>query len=113
MENKILGNMGEALAFNYLVKNKYKILEKNFSCCIGEIDLIAQKDDMYVFVEVKCRTTKKFGLPREAVTPYKQNKIKQVAKFYLQKVKGFDKVCRFDVIEVLDDKIEHIKNAFV
>ena len=113
MDNKKLGNIGEALAFNYLVKHKYKILETNFSCVLGEIDLIAKKDDIYVFIEVKCRTTTKFGLPREAVTLYKQNKIKNVAKFYLQKVKGFDKVCRFDVIEVLDNKINHIINAFI
>ena len=68
MRNKIFGRCGEAVAFNYLIENNYKILNTNFSCKLGEIDIIAQKDDYIVFVEVKARTSKLYGLPREAVT---------------------------------------------
>ena len=113
MNTKIPGRQGEAVAFNYLIENNYKILSTNFTCKIGEIDIIAQQKDVIVFVEVKARSTSKFGLPREAVTPYKQRKIKMVATYYLQKTKNFNRSCRFDVIEILDGKINHIVNAFI
>ena len=113
MNTYIPGKIGEARAFNYLKENNYKILIINYKCKLGEIDIIAQKDDVLVFVEVKARTTLKFGLPRESVTAYKQHKIKMVASYYLQKTKQFNKVCRFDVIEILGDKINHIQNAFM
>ena len=113
MNTKIPGKIGEAVAFNYLKQNDYKILETNYTCKMGEIDIIAKKDEIIVFVEVKARTTAKFGLPREAVTLYKQHKIKLVATYYLQKTKNFDKICRFDVIEILGENINHIQNAFL
>ncbi len=113
MNTKIQGNSGEAQAFHYLIENNYKILETNYKCKIGEIDIIATKDNTIIFVEVKKRNSTKYGLPREAVTPYKQRKIKMVATWYLQKTKNFDKNCRFDVIEILGENINHIQNAFV
>ena len=113
MEHKLYGNAGEATAFYYLKENGYKIIKTNFVCKIGEIDIIAEKDNMLCFIEVKARNTAKFGLPREAVTYAKQRKIKMIASYFLQKTKMFDKICRFDVIEILGDKIEHIQNAFI
>ena len=113
MKSKIKGRIGEAKAFYYLKEHNYKILETNYTCKLGEIDIIAEKDDVLVFVEIKARTTAKFGLPREAVTAYKQHKIKIVASYYLQKTKNFDKVCRFDVLEILGENINHIQNAFM
>ena len=113
MNTKIPGKQGETIAFCYLQENNYKILSTNFTCKIGEIDIIAQKQDVIIFIEVKARATKKFGLPREAVTLNKQKKIKMVATYYLQKTKNFDKACRFDVIEILNGKINHIENAFM
>lgn len=62
--NKIVGNVGETWAQNYLKKKKYKILEANYKNLIGEIDIIAKFKDTYVFVEVKTRATSEFGLPR-------------------------------------------------
>lgn len=112
MRAKIYGQEGEILAKNFLLKKKYKIIETNFTCKVGEIDIIAKDKDFLVFVEVKSRSTKKFGLPREAVTIQKQNKIRKVAQFYLQKTQNFDTKCRFDVIEILDNEINHIVNAF-
>ena len=110
--NKIKGNIGEILAINFLKKNKYKILEKNYTCKLGEIDIIALKNNTVVFVEVKARTTEEFGRPCEAVTPYKQQKIRTVANYFLM-LKGWtEENSRFDVIEVLDEKVNHIENAF-
>lgn len=110
--NKITGDIGEIKAQNFLKKKKYKLLETNYSCALGEIDIIALQKDVIVFVEVKTRTSEDFGRPCEAVTPYKQNKIRSVASYYLM-LKGWtERNARFDVIEVLDDEINHIENAF-
>ena len=110
--NKILGEKGEIITQKYLKKKHYRILETNYSTKFGEIDIIAEHGDTLVFVEVKTRTSKMFGNPCEAVTPYKQNKIRNVAKLYLMIKKQSERDCRFDVIEVLDDEINHIENAF-
>ena len=84
MNTHILGIEGEEQAKVYLLDKKYKILAQNYKNKIGEIDLICKKDDTYVFVEVKARNTKKFGMPREAVNPYKQHKIRLVAEVYIK-----------------------------
>ena len=110
--NFIKGRKNEALAEKYLKKKGYKIIERNYSNHIGEIDLIATDKDILVFVEVKFRQTDKFGLPREAVGIYKQNKIKRAATLYLQQNHLFDKQIRFDVVDILGDEITHIENAF-
>ncbi len=108
----IVGVKGEIVAANYLKQKNYKILQMNYVCNVGEIDIVAQTQDTIVFVEVKTRNSTKFGLPREAVTGYKQNKIRLVASVYLQKFKQVQVPIRFDVIEILNDKINHIENAF-
>ena len=111
-KNKVIGNLGEEKACQYLVKKAYKILFRNFTCKLGEIDIIALNKNTIVFVEVKTRKDAEFGRPSEAVNFYKQRKIKNVAMVYL-KLKGkMESHIRFDVIEVLNDKINHIENAF-
>lgn len=113
MNTKILGASGEQQALEFLKEKGYKILETNFSNKIGEIDIIAKDKEFVVFVEVKARSTKAFGLPSEAVNFHKQQKIRQVALSYLKSKKILEKVqCRFDVVEVLGDEIRHIENAF-
>lgn len=114
MNNKKLGNTGEILAQKFLKKQGYKILEKNYSNKIGEIDLICynKKEDCYIFVEVKTRSSLEFGSPAEAVNFHKQNKIRKTAEVYLLYNKLIDKKVQFDIVEVLNDKINHIKNAF-
>ena len=110
--NKIKGNIGEALAVKFLKKNKYKILETNYTSKLVEIDIIALKDKTIVFVEVKARESKVFGRPCETVTPNKQQKIRTAANYFLM-LKGWtEENARFDVIEVLDGEINHIENAF-
>ncbi len=110
--NRKTGAEGEALAAKYLKKKGYKIVETNYSCKLGEIDIIAERKSVIVFVEVKTRTSAIFERPCEAVTPFKQMKIRQTAQFYLKEKRKLESDCRFDVIEVLDNEINHIENAF-
>ena len=107
-----IGITGETLAEKYLKENNYKILARNYQTKIGEIDLIAKEEDFIVFVEVKQRASLKYGYPREAVTPYKQNKIRQTALCYLKQHNIVDSKVRFDCIEILVDQITHLKNCF-
>ncbi len=109
---KILGSSGEKLAEKYLKKQKYKILETNYTTHVGEIDIIAKDGEYIVFLEVKTRTTDLFGVPSEAVNREKQRKYGKVAQEYLIKTNNTDSPCRFDVIEVVNKEINHIINAF-
>lgn len=111
-KNKVLGLTGETTAAKYLQKQGYKILKTNYSCKCGEIDLIAMQKDVLIFVEVKNRDTLAFGLPSEAVNFPKQRKIRKTAQYFLLEQKLHDVACRFDVIEIIGDKINHIENAF-
>lgn len=115
--NKSIGNMGEMLAANYLTKRGYKILDRNFRCKHGEIDLIGKDTNVISFIEVKSRYTTSYGLPREAVNFIKKKHIYSTAKYYIYKKKLFDYNFRFDVVEIaLDFNNNHyinlIKDAF-
>lgn len=113
MNNRSVGRDKEVLAAEYLEKSGYRILERNFYCRVGEIDIIAKDGDTHVFVEVKYRKAAGFGMPEEAVSRIKQEKIYKTAMYYIYKHhKGNDVLCRFDVIAVEGDKIRHYKNAF-
>lgn len=97
----------------YLKTQGYEILEKNYRCRIGEIDLIAKEGETLVFVEVKYRRNDKMGDPKEAVNRKKQKKISMTASYYLMRECGrMDIPCRFDVAAVLGEQIEVVKNAF-
>ena len=108
-----LGSTYEEIAAKYLERNGYRILERNFRCRIGEIDLIAMDGNVLVFVEVKYRKNGNFGNPAEAVTPAKQRTICRVAGYY-RMVKKIPEYlpCRFDVVAILGEKIEVIRHAF-
>jgi putative endonuclease len=107
-----LGRYGEEKAANYLVQQGVKILEKNYRCGYGEVDIIAKDMDTLVFVEVKTRKTSIYLSPHLAVNKHKQLQITKVALHYLleKKLKGIS--CRFDVIIIVDEKIQWIKGAF-
>ncbi|HIW03067.1 MAG TPA: YraN family protein [Candidatus Protoclostridium stercorigallinarum] len=113
-ENKTSGSRGEKLAEKYLRDNGYRILARNFTTDIGEIDLIATDDEFLIFVEVKARMSDAYGEPAEAVDVRKQRKLSMVASQYIKKSMLFGAPARFDVIEVRLDtgKISHIENAF-
>lgn len=112
MNNKEKGQKGEKIAARYLKLRLYKILETNYARKTGEIDIIAKKGGYTVFVEVKYRNSDVKGLPREAVTPFKQRQIKRTAMLYIMEKHLENTPVRFDVIEILGKDIEHIKNAF-
>lgn len=114
---KETGNKGESLACEFLIKKGYIIIEQNFSCKQGEIDIIAKSPTNYlVFVEVKTRNNLKYGMPCEAVTPNKQKHIKLVSKYYILKNNLYNIDIRYDVIEILKFKnqiyINQLKAAF-
>ncbi|EAX48690.1 protein of unknown function UPF0102 [Thermosinus carboxydivorans Nor1] len=71
----MMGKMGENAAADYLARNGYKILMRNYRCRIGEIDIVAERQGTIVFVEVKTRSSEKFGFPAEAVNYRKQQKL--------------------------------------
>ncbi|MGE5633481.1 MAG: YraN family protein [Caulobacteraceae bacterium] len=116
-KNKLLGAYGEDTACKYLENSGYRVLERNFSCRTGEIDIIAAQGDTIVFIEVKTRTSDRFGMPSEAVSTSKQQKLVKTALFYMQSRKLFDYMSRFDVLEVFVDedlgsRVNLIKDAF-
>ena len=117
--NKGTGEQGEELAANFLSTNGYRILERNFRCKGGEVDIIASdpSDNSLVFIEVKARKGLSYGVPQLAVTPFKQRQNSKAALTWLSKNKLHDTNARFDVIAILlhtDGRhaIDHIKNAF-
>lgn len=106
-QNK-LGKFGEQVALHYLEDNKYTILAKNFRMGrYGEIDIIAEKEGVLTFIEVKARTSKRYGSPAESVTFVKQQKIRRVAEYYLMITGKMScmPVIAFDVIEIITDGI--------
>lgn len=108
------GAAAEKLAAAYLQQNGLVLLESNFSCRFGEIDLILQDAGVIVFVEVRLRTHGSFGGAAASITLPKQARIVKAAQMYLQKLSRQPQ-CRFDVVLLnrLDaEKIEWIKNAF-
>ena len=110
LPDNITGKKFELIATNFLKEKGYKILENNYKNKVGEIDIICKDNDIIVFVEVKYRTSAKFGRPIEAVTPYKLMKIRQTATCYLKFKRLLNANIRFDAIEILDDEIRHVQN---
>lgn len=115
MNNREKGEAGERLALKYLKDKGYNILDVNYTCKLGEIDIIAETWGILVFIEVKLRTGLAHGYPREAVGFKKQKKIRLCAQSYIAFKKLYSMDCRFDVIEIIikgKTEITHIENAF-
>lgn len=111
MNKREVGAYYEDVAKRYLTEHGVTILESNFRCKMGEIDLIGRQGDVLVFFEVKYRTDDKFGYSLEAIDKKKQKKIINCAKYYLAFNKC-DCYIRFDAVGIDMDRIEWIKNAF-
>jgi putative endonuclease len=113
---KVLGAEGERAAEKYLRRQKYTILERNYRCPLGEIDLIALDGKTVVFVEVKTRTGERHGSPLEAVDARKQRQIARVAQSFLLRHRLQNRDARFDVVGVSWDGTrpvcELVRNAF-
>ena len=95
-----IGKLGEDEAQKYLIKNGYKILECNYFCRFGEIDIVAMDQNCLVFVEVKTRTSNKYGNPENAVNYWKKKHMKLTARNYIDHKRMANFVARFDVVEV-------------
>ena len=111
-----LGIWGENEAKKFLVKKAYTIIESNYRSPYGEIDIIAEKKGITVFVEVKTRSSLTFGWPEESISPAKELKLIQTAEEYLSKHAGHTCAWRIDVISVLrkpsgSTQIYHLENA--
>ena len=118
MDNrKDTGNIGEDIVAKYLEEKGYEIIERNFRCKLGEIDIIAQDKEEIVFIEVKTRKILSYGNPADSVNEPKQKHIYKAAEYFLLINNKLDDFTRIDVIEVyLNDtgyKINHIKKAII
>ncbi|HOG11784.1 MAG: YraN family protein [Smithellaceae bacterium] len=112
----ITGRAGEAMAADFLKRRGYRILEMNYRCSIGEIDMVAREKDVLVFVEVKTRKSGAMGYPEQAVGLVKQKKMSQLALWYLRDKNIGDAAVRFDVVAILllpsGNDIRLIRGAF-
>lgn len=110
------GKKGEDIAVAYLKGEGYQILERNYRCPFGEVDIVAKDGNTIVFVEVKSRRSERFGDPQVAVGQEKQKKISMISLNYLQEMRIPSDNARFDVVAVKmfpeGTKVELIRNAF-
>lgn len=110
------GKIGEDMAVNFLKESGYKIVERNFRCNLGEIDIIALDENILAFVEVRTKNSSDFCSPQQTITFPKQKKLKKLSLYYLAKGQIKNRDCRFDVVAIDLSKgkngIELFKNAF-
>jgi putative endonuclease len=112
----VLGRLGEDLAARHLVGAGFQILERNWRCEVGEVDIVARDGSTLVIVEVKTRTSLAFGSPAEAITPRKADKLRELALAWLRAHRGRGEGVRFDVISVVVPKdapmrLEHLRGV--
>lgn len=110
-EKRKLGFWGESRAVKFLKKSGYTVLHRNFKCPFGEIDIIAQKDGVLCFIEVKTRSSDDFGAPNQAVNKTRQTRYINSARYYFAN-REIDCTVRFDIIEVTKEGVNHIESAF-
>lgn len=111
-----IGREGEALAVAYLKKNGYRIIEQNYRCQLGEIDIVAVDQKTLCFIEVKTRSTGDYDRPEVAVHKQKQHRLSRVALWFLKEKHLEDVRARFDVMAIRRrgdlNEVQHFKNAF-
>ncbi len=115
-EKQNKGARGEQCAVEYLREHGYRILERNYRCPLGEMDIIAREGKTVVFIEVKTRSSERFGAPQEAVGSQKQHRMTAIALYYLKAQGHLGGPARFDVVAVSlgegEQKVTLFKNAF-
>jgi len=112
-----IGELKETIACEYLKKNGLSVIQRNYQCSRGEIDIIARDGNVTVFAEVRFRNSANYGHPLETVTWHKQKKLLATAKHFIQRHRDFaDYPCRFDVLAITlnrgSNELEWIQNAF-
>ena len=117
MTRKDTGNLGEKLALSFLAKQGYQTLETNYRCKEGEVDIIARDGDCLVFIEVRTKSSRRFGTPEESITDTKKERLKMVASRYRETHENLPLLWRIDVVAIELDRsgklqrIELIENA--
>jgi putative endonuclease len=108
-----LGEPAEDLAATFLEREGFKILERNYRCKMGEIDLVARNGATTIFVEVRARVSEEFGGAAESITAAKRKRVIRAARHYLVR-HGGDRPCRFDVVLIrgAEQRIEWLPGAF-
>lgn len=112
-----IGRQGEDIAADWLSSHNYTIVTRNYRQRFGEVDIIARQDGWLVFIEVKTRSSARFGSPLDSVTEKKQQQLSRIANDYLSRNDALDVPCRFDVVSVLlhgdrPPTVDVIVNAF-
>ena len=100
MKRREAGMLGEKLARDYLQEHGYRILQTNYRCSEGEIDIIAEYQDSLVFVEVRTKQSREFGSPEESITPAKMAKLRKTVARYLQSQGNLPAAWRIDVLAI-------------
>ena len=117
MKRREVGILGEKIACSYLERNGYEIIETNYRCPEGEMDIIARQGDFLVFIEVRTRRTDSAGTPEESITPLKKQRLTAIAEHYGQHREGLPSARRIDVLAIRMtrngrvSRIELIENA--
>ncbi len=117
LDKTSLGRIGEELAREYLKRHKFNIIERNFRCALGEIDIVARKDKAFRFIEVKYRRSTDYGLPQDSVVKRKQRRIRNAAIIWLKnRHLPLDSEIHFDVLAITEQtrklKYEYLQDAF-
>lgn len=111
MTTKRIGDKGEHQAAKFLTEKGYTILERNYRYKRAEVDIVAQLDNLLVFVEVKTRKNALFGYPEQFVDPKKVDLLQQAATAYQESTNWHDDI-RFDIIAITDGVLEHFEDSF-
>ena len=114
-KRRLTGQRGETLAAAYLSNRGYKILHRNWRCAGGELDLIVEKEQTLIFVEVRSRSSHRFGTPEVSITPAKQTRLIELSYAYLQQEQPSHPNWRIDVVAIdlntTPPNINHLENA--
>jgi len=109
---RALGQAGEERAAAWYRARGYAVLHRNWRCRDGELDLVVRRGRTLVFVEVKARRTDRFGIPAEAITRAKQQRLRVLARRYLEVTDARPGSLRFDVVSILGGRLEVLEAAF-
>ena len=107
-----LGAAGEWRAAEWYRARGYEVVDRNWRCRLGEIDLVCRSGDLLVICEVKSRSSVSFGAPEEAVTAAKRRRLRRLAARWLAEHRGRHPRVRFDVASVLGDRVRVVEDAF-
>jgi putative endonuclease len=110
--SRALGAEAEARAAQFLQRKGYRVVDRNWTCRGGEIDLVCDDGGTLVFVEVRARHDDRHGTPLESVIDLKRRRLIRAAELYLVEKELYDRACRFDVVAITGATVEHVEDAF-